>query len=416
MLNKSNSNNRFAIWIAVRYLFSKKSHNAVNIISAISALGILVATLALIVILSVFNGFDSLLEGMFSAFDPDLEISLVEGKRFHWDSELQNKIKSIDDIVETSAVIEESALARYSNRQSPVVVMGVEDNYSEVTDIEKVMYDGEFSIGKKGNREAAIGVGIAYRLGLSANSFDPLILNAPKRTERINMVRPETSLITERVEVSGIFTLNQPDYDDRIVMVSLPIARSLFEYDDNTVTAIQVKVNDERNVSTVQRKIVELLGNNFQVLNKYEQQKDYFNITKIEKWITYLILSFILMIAIFNIIGSLSLLIIDKKESIITLRTLGASGKMIKKIFLYEGWLIATLGATIGLLLGIIIVLIQQYFGVLKMGSGTIVDFYPVKLSIYDILITFVTVITISFFSVLYPVKYIGGKKFVVSQ
>ncbi len=405
------SNNRFVIWIAMRYLFSKKSHNAVNIISSISALGILVATLALIVILSVFNGFDSLLEDMFSAFDPDLEISLVEGKRFEWGNELAGKINSIEDVVETSAVIEESALARYSNRQSPVMVMGVEDNYNRVTDIEEVMYEGHFLMNKNNKRKVIVGVGVAYRLGLHTNSFEPLVLNAPKRTERINMVRPETSLITERVEVSGLFLLNQPAYDDKIVLVSLPVARSLFQYNDSLVTSVQVRVKNSADVDKAKKEIKKLLGNEFQVLNKYEQQKDYFKMTKIEKWITFLILSFILMIAIFNIIGSLSLLIIEKKESIDTLRTLGASEEVIRKVFLFEGWLIAILGAVIGLVLGIVIVLIQQYYGILKMGSGSIVEFYPIELSFYDIFITFATVVTISFFSVFYPVKYISTKE-----
>ncbi len=409
-MSKKTSKNKFILWIATRYLFSKKSHNAVNIISGISVLGVSVATLALIVILSVFNGFDSLLEKTFSAFDPDLEISLIKGKRFEWNNELENKIKNIKGVEQISGIIKESALVRYSNRQTPVIIMGVDDNYHQVTDIDKIIYDGKFSVNKNDKQQATIGIGIALRLGLNIHSFEPLIINAPNRTEKINLVRPETSLITEIVQVGGIFALNQPDYDDRIVMVSLPVAKSLFQYDDNIFTSIQLKINPKQNVDDVKKKILELLGNEYQVLNKYEQQKDYFNITKIEKWITYLILSFILMIAIFNIIGSLSLLIIEKKESIETLRMMGASEQMIKNIFLFEGWLISISGAIIGLILGIIIILIQQYFGILRIGEGTIVEFYPIKLSFYDIIITLTTVITISFFSVLYPIKYITNQ------
>ncbi len=401
------SNNRFAFRVAIRYLFSKKTHNAVNIISIISALGILVVTLALIVILSVFNGFDALLEKMFSCFDPDLEISLVEGKHFEYNDDLQNKIKNIEGVFEVSSIIKESALASYSNRQAPVMVMGVEKNYSKITDVKNFIYDGEFSIDKNDPKKAIIGTGVAYQLGLHTNSFTPLILNSPKRTERINMLRPETSLITERVQISGLFLINQPDYDDHIVMVSLPVARTLFQYKENMVTSIQVKIKPTAKISKIAERIKTLMGDKFQVLNRYEQQKDYFKMTKIEKWVTYLILSFILMVAIFNIIGSLSLLIIEKKEDISTLHTLGATEQTIKKIFLFEGWLIATLGAIVGLFIGIIIILLQQYIGILKMGAGAFIEFYPVKLSIYDIFITFITVITISFFSVLYPVKYI---------
>ncbi len=407
MLNKSNSNNKFAFWIAVRYLFSKKSHNAVNIISGISVVGITVVTMALIVVLSVFNGFEDLGKQMFSAFDPSLKISLSEGKRFTFDKEFQQQIEGVENVVSSVAVIEESALVRYDERQSPISIMGVGQQFNKVTDIDKIMYDGVFSLHKDSLQRAVLGVGIASKLGANPQSFSPLILNAPKRTERINIARPETSLITKRVQIAGVFSTNQPVYDDHIILISLPIARQLFQYPNDVVTSIFLKVDDENKVKEVKNKIKSLIGKKYDVLDRYEQQKDFFKIAQIEKWITFLILSFILMIAIFNIIGSLSLLIIDKKENIVTLRSLGCSDKLIKKVFLFEGWLISLLGAVVGLIIGVTIVLIQQYFGVIKLGNGYIIDHYPTQLAFSDVLFSLITVLLIGFISVLYPVKYI---------
>ena len=350
------SNHKFAFWVAGRYLFSKKSHNAINIISAISALGVCIGTIALISVLSVFNGFEGLIQGMFSAFDPDLKISLVEGKTFNANTPEFAQVKKHKSVVHYAEVVEETALLRFSDRQMPVKVMGVSGDFQKVTDIESIMYDGLFSTRDGDFENAVIGIGVANKLGINPHLIDPLLIYAPKRTQKINIVRPETSFNQESAFTSGVFLVNQPEYDDQNVLVSLNLARTLFEYDENTVSNIQLKIKPGSNLKSVKKELQSIVGDNFKVLNKYEQQEDFFKITKIEKWITYLILCFILLIATFNIIGSLSMLILEKKEDIEILRCLGADEKLIKRLFLFEGWMISALGALAGLVLGVIIV------------------------------------------------------------
>ncbi len=410
-------NHKFALWVAKRYLFSKKSHNAINIISAISAMGVCIGTIALISVLSVFNGFEGLIQGMFSAFDPDLKISLVEGKTFNANTPEFAQVKKHGSVVSYTEEISETALLRFGDRQMPVKVLGVSDDFQKVTNIDSIMYDGVFSLNDGAFERAVVGIGVANKLGINAHLIDPLAIYAPKRTEKINIVRPEASFNEEKAFTSGVFVVNQPEYDDQNVIVSLNLARNLFEYDENTVSNIQLKLKPNVNLKNTKKDIQKLLGENFKVLNKYEQQEDFFKITKIEKWVTYLILCFILLIATFNIIGSLSMLILEKKEDIEILRSLGANEKLIKQIFLLEGWMISALGAVVGLILGILIILIQQHFGILKLGGDNyVVDAYPVVLKFSDILISFVSVLTMGFLASIYPVKYISVKSKSVNE
>lgn len=405
----NSQNHKFALWIAKRYLFSKKSHNAINIISAISAMGVCIGTVALICVLSVFNGFEGLIQGMFSAFDPDLKISLVEGKTFNVHTPEFEKVKQHNSVVNFAEEITETALLRFGDRQMPVKVLGVSDEFHKVTDIDSIMYDGVFELNDGAFERAVVGIGVASKLGINVHLIDPLTIYAPKRTKKINIVRPESSFNSESPFTSGIFVVNQPEYDDQNILISIDLARKLFEYDENTVSNLQLKIAPGSNLKKVKNDIQKLLGADFKVLNKYEQQEDFFNITKIEKWITYLILCFILLIATFNIIGSLSMLILEKEEDIEILRSLGADEKLIKRIFLFEGWLISALGAVIGIVIGIIIILIQQHFGILKLGGDNyVVDAYPVVLKFSDILISFATVLAMGFLASLYPVKYIS--------
>ena len=405
----NSQNHKFALWIAKRYLFSKKSHNAINIISAISAMGVCIGTVALICVLSVFNGFEGLIQGMFSAFDPDLKISLVEGKTFNVRTPEFEKVKQHNSVVNFAEEIAETALLRFGDRQMPVKVLGVSDEFHKVTDIDSIMYDGVFELNDGAFERAVVGIGVASKLGINVHLIDPLTIYAPKRTKKINIVRPESSFNSESPFTSGVFVVNQPEYDDQNILISIDLARKLFEYDENTVSNLQLKIAPGSNLKKVKNDIQKLLGADFKVLNKYEQQEDFFNITKIEKWITYLILCFILLIATFNIIGSLSMLILEKEEDIEILRSLGADEKLIKRIFLFEGWLISALGAVIGIVIGIIIILIQQHFGILKLGGDNyVVDAYPVVLKFSDILISFATVLAMGFLASLYPVKYIS--------
>jgi ABC-type lipoprotein release transport system permease subunit len=397
----------FSFRIARRYLFSKKSHNAINIISGISATGVAVGTMALVVVLSVFNGFGSLISDLFSNFDPDLKITLTQGKTFDVNSKAFNELRKLKSVAYFTEVIEENALLKFKDKQMPVTIKGVSDDFEKMTCIDSIMYDGKFVLFDGGFQRAVPGVGVASILGLGAHFIDPLYIYAPKRTSDINLLRPEASFNQIGTFVSGIFSVKQLQYDDHYVLVSIALARNLFEYDKNTVSSVELKLSNGVDKESVQKQIQNLLGDKFQVKDRYEQQESFFKIMKIEKWITYLILCFILLIASFNIIGSLSMLIIDKKPDIETLRNLGANNQLIKRIFLYEGWMISIVGAITGIGLGTILCLLQEYFGFLKLGSGYVVDAYPVKADLSDILLVFITVLIMGFLAAYYPVRYI---------
>ena len=400
----------FSLRIARRYLFSPKSHNAINIISGISATGVAVGTMALVIVLSVFNGFEALIGDMFSAFDPDLKITAVQGKTFDAGSARFDEIRKMPEVAVFTEVIEENALLRFGEKQMPATIKGVTNNFSDLTQIDSIIYDGEFVLFDGAFERAVPGVGVAAKLGMGAHFVDPLYIFAPKRSTKINLLRPETSLNQAGTFLSGIFAVNQLQYDDQYVLVSIGLARELFEYDSTTVSAIELKVKPGSDIEKVQKEIISKTGETFYVKNRYELQESFFRIMKIEKWITFLILSFILLIASFNIIGSLSMLIIDKKDDIQTLKHLGADNGLIKTIFLFEGWMISAVGALAGLVIGTVICLIQQYFGLVKMGSGYVVEAYPVLLQPADTLLVFVTVLIMGLLAAWYPVHYINKK------
>ena len=397
----------FSLRIARRYLFSKKSHNAINIISGISAAGVAVGTMALVVVLSVFNGFEALIADMFSAFDPDLRITLNEGKTFRIDSEEFSTVRDLETVAVFAEVVEENALLRFKDKQMTAKVKGVSENFRELTDIDSIMYDGKFILYDGAFERAVPGVGVASILGLGAHFIDPLLIYAPKRSTKINLLRPETSFNEIGTFVSGIFTVQQMQYDDHYVLVSIQLARDLFEYEETTVSAIEIKLKKGMDEAKAQKQIANIIGPNFQVKNRYEQQESFFKIMKIEKWITFFILSFILLIASFNIIGSLSMIIIDKKADMLTLRNLGADNSLIRRVFLFEGWMISFVGALGGIVLGTVIALLQQHFGIIKLGSGYVVDAYPIIANFSDLTLIFATVLVMGFLAAWYPVRYI---------
>ena len=397
----------FSFRIARRYLFSKKSHNAINIISGISAAGVGVGAMALVCVLSVFNGFELLISDMFSSFDPDLKITLTQGKTFDVNSQELNNVRKLKSVAYFTEVVEENALLRFKDKQMPATIKGVSNDFEKMTRIDSIMYDGKFILNDGAFERAVPGVGVASILGLGAHFIDPLYIYAPKRTSKINLLRPEESFNQLGTFVSGIFAVKQLQYDDHYVIVSIKLARQLFDYEKSKVTSVELKLNDNADHEKVQAQIKSLLGNKYQVKNRYEQQESFFKIMKIEKWFTYLILCFILLIASFNIIGSLSMLIIDKKGDIETLRNLGANNQLIRRIFLFEGWLISGVGALSGIALGALMCLLQQYFGILKLGSGYVVDAYPVLTNPMDLVLVFVTVLFMGFLAAYYPVRYI---------
>ena len=396
--------------IAFRYLFSKKSYNAINIISIISACGVCVGTIALVCVLSVYNGFESLIKDLFSEFDPDLRISLVEGKSFDILAPEMQQVKKMKDVVAFTKVVEENALIKYGDKQTPAIIKGVSDDFVKVTHIKNIMFSGAFKL-KEGSFDYAVsGVGLASQLNMGVSFIQPICIYAPKRTARINLARPETGFNQKYIFLSGIFSVKQAEYDDKYLIIPIELAQEIFEYSPETVTAVELKISPNANIDKVQKEIKHILGKKYDIKNRYEQQESFYRIMKVEKWISYLILSFILLIAIFNIVGSLSMLIIEKEADIITLRNMGANSEQIKSIFLYEGWLISVLGAFIGIVIGVILCLIQEYFGIIKLQGGAenfIINAYPVDLQVMDVILIFITVITMGFLAVRYPVKFI---------
>jgi len=308
-------------------------------------------------------------------------------------------------------VVEENALLRFKEKQMPATIKGVSNDFEKMTRIDSIMYDGTFILNDGAFERAVPGVGVASILGLGAHFIDPLYIYAPKRTSKINLLRPENSFNQKGTFVSGIFSVKQLQYDDHYVIVSIKLARELFDYENTKVTSAELKLAKGVDHEKVQNQIKALLGKQYQVKNRYEQQESFFKIMKIEKWFTYLILCFILLIASFNIIGSLSMLIIDKKNDIETLRSLGANNQLIKRIFLFEGWLISIVGAISGIGLGTLLCLLQQHFGILKLGTGYVVDAYPVVTNVTDLALVFVTVLAMGFLAAYYPVRYIRTKE-----
>ena len=398
-------------YIARRYLFSKKKHNAINIISGISVCGVALATLALVCTLSVFNGFQDMVAGFFTAFDPELKITIREGKVFEPQGAAFQEVRSLPEIAVWTETLEENAMVQYKDRQAMAIIKGVEDNFEELTSIDSLLYGaGEFILHDSIVDYGVLGVELISELGTGLQFVDPLQVYAPKRNVRVNMANPSASFNRDYLFSPGVvFVVNQQKYDARFILTSLSFARNLFNY-DTEVSAVELKLKPGADVTAVQRKIARILGDEFVVLDRYEQQADVFRIMEIEKFISYLFLTFILAIACFNVIGSLSMLILDKREDVETLRNLGADDRLIARIFLFEGRLISLFGALSGIVLGLLLCYIQQRFGIISLGGGNgsfIVDAYPVSVHVTDVVLIFITVITVGFLSVWYPVHYL---------
>lgn len=349
------------LYVAKRYLFSKKSHNAINIISGISACGVALATLALVCTLSVFNGFQELVAGMFTAFDPELKITTTEGKTFDSRDSLVKLVRELPEVEVSTLSIEENAMVQYKGRQAVVTIKGVEDNFEQLTEIDSILYGyGKFVLYDEIVDYGIMGAQLSSTLGTGLRPIDPIEVYAPKRGQQVNMANPTSSFEQAYLFSPGVvFAVNQEKYDATYVLTSMDFARRLFDY-DTEITSLELKLKEGTNTGTVQRKIQQLLGADFRVQNRYEQQADVFRIMEIEKLISYLFLSFILLVACFNIIGSLSMLIIDKKEDVKTLRNLGADNRLIVRIFFTEGCLISLIGALIGIVGGIGLCLLQD--------------------------------------------------------
>lgn len=397
------------LFIALRYLFSKKKQNIINIISGISVAGIIVGTMALVIVLSVFNGFNGLIETFFSNFDPDLKITASRGKMFSPSENRFEEIQNLPGVLHYAEVIEETALLKYGDQQYPAIVKGVPPNYSDYTSIDTLIIDGIFMLQDDGIDYAVVGQGVAYNLGLGLSFVDPIRIFVPKKGHQASL-NPAQSLNFDYIFPAGVFSLLE-EIDSKYLIVPYHFASRLFE-SENRVSAVELGIDTGVNSKKLQKEIQGILGDSFHVKNKYQQHDMIFRTIKSEKWASYFILVFILIVASFNMLGSLSMLIIDKKEDLFILRSMGADSKLIRKIFLFEGWLISFFGALIGAMLGIFICWLQIRFELVTLpGAGSfVITAYPVKIVLSDIFLILGIVLGIGFIASWYPVRFISDR------
>lgn len=402
----------FSYFIARRYLFSKKSHNIVNVISGISVCGIAVATAAMISVLSIFNGFGGLVEGMFSAFDPDLKITVKEGKVFDYHTDKFNEALQLPGIQLISETLQETALFMFDENQVPVTMKGVSEEFRLMADMDALLIHGSFNLREDVVDYATLGSGLAMTLGARPGFIDPIEIYVPKRDVRVNLANPAAAFTRGYVQIGGVFSLNSAEYDEQMAIVPIQLARTLFGY-EREVTSLDIKLDANVSASKTKRDIMRIIGDEFIVEDRYEQQKESYRMMQIEKWVTFLIMVFILLIAVFNLVGSLSMLIVEKEGDIKILRSLGAPRTLITRIFLYEGWLISFIGITVGIVSGLVLCLLQQYFGLLRLSDtpgAYIIDAYPVIVNIWDVVITFLVISIIALLTVLYPINNLKKK------
>ena len=403
-----------SFYIARRYLFSKKSHHAINIISGVSVCGVAIATAALVCILSVFNGFQDMVAGLFTAFDPELKVVPKEGKFMKANTKELSLLRQDADVAVLTETLEDHALLMINNRQVMATVKGVEDSFEDLTGINNILIgDGVFELHADVIDYGIFGSNQLMQLGLPADFVSPLQVYAPRKGERMNLTDPRESLNQEELYSPKVgFMVKQNKYDSKYVITNIGFARRLFERPDE-VSAVEMRLRDGADVEQVKERLRKMLGEKYEVLDRYEQQEDTFKIMQIEKLISYIFLTFILMIACFNIIGSLSMLIIDKKQDAITLRNMGADEGQIRGIFMMEGRMICVLGAVIGIALGLGLCLLQQEFGLVRFGNSEgnyIIDAYPVSVHVVDIVVVLLTVVVVGFVSVWYPVRHLSRK------
>ena len=394
-----------AQFIAGRYLFAKKSHNVINIISAISAIGMAVGTAALIIILSVYNGFDSLIRSMMSNVEPDLLITPATGKTFIPDDSTFDWIYDQPSVKNMCCVLEEQVFISYDGKQSLARAKGVDWVYEEESPLKDHMQDGEFKLHRGDVPLAAVGAGLAYELGISPRFLAPIEIYFPTRTGRISLANPAASIESVRVYPSGLFSVNN-DVDAELLIVPIEKMQELLEYEDE-VSAVELRLTEDSQkdeLKRLQKEIGARLGPGFRVKDRFQQNESLYKMMKYEKAAIFMILIFVIIIIAFNIFGSLTMLIIEKEEDIRTLRSMGAQESLIRKIFVLEGWFISLAGLAGGLVIGVGFAALQQAFGIIKMPGHFVVQAYPIILSWSDILLTAVGVAAIGYLIALLPV------------
>lgn len=395
-------------YIAKRYLISKKSHHVINIISWISVSGIGVATMALVIVLSAFNGLQTLVETLYASFDPDIKITAVVGKTFDSGTIPKDKILAIDGVQFYTESLEDVALFKYSDKQTVATLKGVEETFYEITGLDTLIYEGEHKKDSEQTHYLNLGYGIANNLSLFINSEfnEEVSVIIPKKGQKKSFI-PGEEFSRKFATASGVYSIG-PDFDNKYVLASLPFVQTLFDK-ENQISSVELKLKNDANWKKVKAELINILGKNFVVKTRYELNELVYKTNETEKWITFLILSFILVIASFNIIGSLTMLILDKKEDVWILKTMGANNKLIQQLFFAEGMLINLLGAFCGMILGTLLCWIQMEFGLLRLNGG-IVDFYPIEMKWIDFLSIFSIVFFIGVIASWFPVRMLTRK------
>ncbi len=404
----------FPFYIARRYLFSKKSTHAINVISGISVVGVAVATMALVVTLSVFNGFHDLVASFFTHFDPQLKVMPQTGKTVPADDPLLTKIRQMPEVQTAVECVEDQAMAMYGDKQAMVRIKGVDEKFSELTSIKDILLgDGDFTLRAANLQYGVMGVRLAQSLGLGARYQGFLRVYAPQKEGQIDLMNASDAFMVDSLLSPGVvFNVNQSKYDSEYIITSISFARNLFEQ-QGMLSSLELRLKAGSNVDAVKEKMQAVVGEKYVILNQYEQQADTFRIMNVEKLVAYFFLTFILMVACFNIIGSLSMLIIDKREDVKTLRNLGATDKQIVQVFLYEGRMISVIGAVVGILFGLGLCWLQQNYGLVALGESSgsfVIDAYPVSVRYTDVLLVFFTVVAVGFLAVWYPVRYLSRR------
>ena len=405
----------FPFYIARRYLFSKKSTNVINIISAISVTGVAVTTMALVIVMSVFNGFHDLVASFFTSFDPQISVVPAKGKAVAADDPLLTQMKKLPEVQVSTECVEDLALAMYGDKQAMVTVKGVENNFDSLTNIRDILYgDGDFTLQAANLQYGIPGIRLAQTLGIGAQWDGFLKIYAPKREgQLVDVTNPSDGFVSDSIISAGVvFAVNQSKYDKDHILTSIGFARRIFDR-QGMITSLEFRLKPGSDLSAVKAEMQKIGGDKYRVLDRFEQQADTFKIMQIEKVLAYIFLTFILVVACFNIIDSLSMLIIDKKQDVATLRSLGANDKLITRIFLFEGRMISAIGAAIGIIIGLLLCWLQQTYGLVAMGSTSgafVINAYPVSVHYDDVLIIFITVIAVGWLATWYPVRYMSKR------
>jgi ABC-type lipoprotein release transport system permease subunit len=396
---------KLATFIAGRYLFAKKSHNVINIISAISAIGMAIGTAALIIILSIYNGFDTLIRSMMSNVEPDLLITPASGKTFVPEGSTYDWLYEQAIVKNMCSTLQEQVFISYDGQQGLAQVKGVDWIYADESPLADHIRNGEFRLYKGDVPQSVVGGTLAYEMGINPRFLSPIEMYYPSRTKRISIADPRSALESVKVFPSGVFTVNE-EVDSELMIVPIEVMRKLLKYDDE-VSAVEIRVaqGTERSVlKDLQKEISRRLGDGFEVKDRYRQNEVLYKMMTYEKLATYLILIFVIIIIAFNIFGSLTMLIIEKEDDIRTLRSIGATRKLISRIFVLEGWMISLAGLAAGTVIGTALSLIQQQFGIIKMPGHYVVQAYPILLSWADIAITVAGVAIIGYLIAVIPV------------